>query len=120
MDDTKDIRRLPGNLSAIARVTDYDTAITLAKAWGGLMKSIPTPEKVKASSALAKVVGIDAARKIAAEFGPLRTYIPVHRDFGSRMLKESILDEHGSEAATALKLGCSGRYVRKVRAEHRC
>lgn len=96
-------------LADVARITDVATALKLAEAWGGTNRYIPS--RPTQDSPLARIVGLDAARKIGAAFGNEQLDIPLLR---SPSKKELILAAKGSSREIAVSLKCSERYARAV------
>lgn len=107
---TVTLSRLPPFLAEIARLTDIETAVKLAEAWSGTKRAIPARPTL--NSPIAAIVGLDAARKIGAEFGGIQWDIPRP---SAPSLKEAILASKEGTRAVATRLGCSERYVRTVR-----
>ena len=69
------MKHLPGVLARIAEAAGQQAALTLAREVGGTEISIPS--RPRARSPLAKMIGLDAARAIAAHVGHGRVLIPM-------------------------------------------
>jgi CRP-like cAMP-binding protein len=95
-------------LDAIAGVAGDGAAFALVEARGGRRVYIPH-ETAATDSELAKIVGLDAALRLAKRYGP-RRFTPARR---WRLMERVVqLDEHGlSRAAIAERLGCTERAV---------
>lgn len=64
---------LPGILARIAEVAGESAALRLAQAAGGTVMTF----SARPNSALARIVGAEAAKAIRAEFGPEKYTIPM-------------------------------------------
>ena len=105
-----DIRTWPRGLADIAKLIGPKLAVALGEAVGGVETYIPKHPTEQHS--LARVVGLDALKELAAEYGGQTIVIPrgVHRN----LKKAAILQTTGSRKKVALALGCTARYVQKV------
>ncbi|MGQ9370550.1 hypothetical protein [Azospirillum sp. A39] len=103
---------LPGILGELAATGHTGAALTLAKEWGGQRRYIPA--EPRPGMEIVALVGIDAARALAAICGSREIEVPRAAGLGS--LKRAILGEAGSANQVAQAVGCTRRYVLKVRA----
>ena len=107
---------LPGILADIARVAGNGAAVKLAQARGGTDMEIP--KNPGPGSQLAKIVGVEAARKITKEIGHGRLFIPmgVWRGQKARRRAAAELSDKGLSAPkVALATDMSARNVHRVR-----
>lgn len=102
---------LPGLLGALQRAGHGGAALRLALEWGGTKRYIAA--RPAETGALVAIVGLAAARFLAAHFGNTHQDIP--RAVGLGRVKREIHSHEGGTRATARALGCTERYVRKVR-----
>lgn len=105
-----DIRTWPRGLKDIALLIGAKKASDLGDAVGGVETYIPkhpTPDH-----SLAEVVGLEALKVLAREYGGQTLVIP--RGVHKNLKKAMILDAEGSRKQVALRLGCTARYVQKV------
>lgn len=113
---TDDLHGLPSVASAVASVLGRGAAMRLSEALGGQAVKVP---KRAPRSALAKRVGVDIARVLAAEYGGLTISIP---NLGGRSSAvRDYVKTHPRESANAVarELGVTERQVRRVRARLR-
>ncbi|MGE4529245.1 MAG: hypothetical protein AB7D00_12830 [Rhodospirillaceae bacterium] len=104
-------RTWPQGLAQIARIIGPRKAIVLAEALGGVETYIP--KAPGSDHPLARLVGHEAALALAAVYGGLTVVIP--RGVYRNLKKAAIMDAPpGSRRQTALALGVTQRYVRKV------
>ena len=82
----------------------------LAEAVGGVETYIP--KSPRSDHYLVGIVGPEALKKLAAEYGGQTIAIP--RGVYRGLKKAAIMDATGSRRQVALALGCSTRYVRKI------
>lgn len=104
---------LTGVMVKIRQVAGEEAAAKILQAYGGGRMCVPV--RAGKRSALTRLVGLDAARKIAAAIGCGAYEIQVART-AAPSLKMRILAASGSTIEVARRLGCSERYVRMVRA----
>ena len=70
---------LPGLLAQVARLTNVEVAVAIARAHGG--RRLYLPREPKRTHPLAKLVGLGAARIICAQWGGDRHDIPSAKPF---------------------------------------
>jgi hypothetical protein len=105
-------KMLPGLLGEMARRGFVKEAITLGKGWGGSKRYIPgNPE----GSKLASLIGTAAARFICHLYGGEQVDIPTLKSLTYQKL--NIIDHSGGTRRCAQDVGCTERWVRKVRSE---
>jgi len=95
---------VPSSLNQLIDAAGVDAALTLVAARRGTRFWIP---KKAEGSELAKIVGIDDARKIVEELANERIEIPVAKRILNRWLRE----RGASQEARANKIGVSRRTV---------
>jgi hypothetical protein len=111
---------LPAVLNAIQAAVGPAVMRQVVNAFGGTTIYIPAhpgPE-----SKLAKVVGLEAARKIAAALSHGQVLIPLGPNVAAKRIRAAIraqLEAGKSEGTTARTLGCHERTVRRERARMR-
>jgi hypothetical protein len=117
---------LPANELLPAVLNDIQSAVgplvmrQICKAFGGT--TIYIPENPRAGSKLARLVGLEAAQKIARKLSAGQVTIPLGPNASEAQIRRAIrakLEAGHSEAATALALGCHERTVRRERARMR-
>ena len=103
-------RTWPRGLRDIAKLIGPAKAVELGEAVGGVETYIP--KHPGPDHTLVRVVGLDALKALAKEYGGQTLVIPrgVHRN----LKKAAILSTTGSRKKVAQALGCTARYVRKV------
>lgn len=106
----EEIRTWPRGLADIAKLIGPKLAVELGEAVGGVETYIP--KHPTGDHSLARVVGLDALKVLAKEYGGQTVVIPrgAHRN----LKKAAILQAKGSRKKVALALGCTARYVQKV------
>lgn len=109
-------QNLPEVLQRIADCAGLGVALTLAKARGGVRITIP---KKVAGSALAEIVGLDAAEKIVKELGHGQCLVPcgpVAGERGRREVARRVLESKGTAAEAAIAADVSERTVWRLKA----
>ena len=106
---------LPGVLGALARAGHGGAALLLAEHWGGQKRYIPAT--IYIDCPLAALIGIDAARVVSAYYtkGGQGGDFDIPKGNLKPALKRDILGHPAPTRETARALGCTERYVRKVR-----
>ena len=112
----EDIRSWPVGLRRLAEVIGPAAAVRLAEAFGGT-EDIYIPIMANPSHSFTDIIGLDRLEALCAEFGGRKIEIP--RGTFRDLKKTRIMDADGTNRTVALTLGCSQRYVRKVRSEVR-
>lgn len=122
MTDNDDImRHLPTVLAVIARSAGLDAAVRIAQEWGGTKRYLPggrrgfLRETDHDRSALVRLVGVEAAAKIA-ETSLGGDYVDIPAMPSGLSKKLAILRHSGRTREVARAVGCTERYVRMVRA----
>lgn len=108
---------LPEVLQRIAQCAGEGTAMTLAKAYGGIRINIP---KTVAGSTLAKTVGLAAAEKIVKELGHGQCLIPMGPARGEAARREvarRVFRNDGTTVEAALAAGVSERTAWRIKAD---
>jgi hypothetical protein len=111
---------LPAVLNAIQAAVGPVVMRDVVNAFGGT--TIYIPARPGPESKLAKVVGLAAARKIAAALSHGQVLIPLGPNVAAKRVRAAIraqLEAGNSEAGTARALGCHERTVRRERARMR-
>lgn len=103
---------LPGILGELAQAGHLGAALTLAREWGGTRRYIPADPRP--GMELVALVGIEAAGVLAGLRGGEAVDVPRAVGLGSK--KSAVLRATGSQRDIARAVGCTDRYVRKVRA----
>lgn len=105
---------LPGILARIAEVAGESAALRLAQAAGGTVMTF----SARPNSALARIVGAEAAKAIRAEFGPEKYTIPmahVRGQKGRRAAAAQMLAAGATSNAAARACDIHERTARRVR-----
>lgn len=107
------VRSWPIGLHRLAEVIGPASTVRLAEVYGGIRIYVRATPTVK--DPIVQVIGIDKARLLAAEYGGRNLEIPrgAHKD----LKKARIIDATGPSRSVAQELGCTHRYVNKVRAD---
>lgn len=98
-------------LNEVAEVIGKQATCRLIDSLGGARWYVP--REASADHRLAKVIGLDAMKKLCAVYGGGEIDIPLNA--ARHSLKQKILVTEGSAREVALKLGCSTRHVLRVR-----
>ena len=92
-DDNK--HNLPSLLGEIAGATDLNSALVIARDWGGRQVYIPSPQKLGEEHELAKLIGYEMALKLCQYFSGggrgVSIQIP-HGMFGNQKLIQRNID----------------------------
>lgn len=113
---------LPGVLEDIAEAAGIDAALKLAEAFGGTELVIPAAHRVCADHQLAKIVGLDAARKICELWVRGTVLIPGGPANGrtkQQMLMRQRLLEGVSASLVAKEVGVHLRTVWRMKQDMR-
>ena len=103
---------LPGVLAEIAEVAGRETAIAIARAWGGRQVHVPVRlAETGIGRELAGAVGRDAAQAVMQRFAGESLYVPMAR----RAVVGHLSASGMSAAAIAAQLGVSIKTVRRYR-----
>lgn len=103
----------------IVEVVGLAAALRLAERFGGRRLYVPQPERLKAESPLAAVLGFDLAQKFAFEWRGMEIVVPRCVEYLRRARDRQIhLDAKSMSAAEiAAKHGMTERHVFRVLAE---
>lgn len=111
MGEVPDIRLFPGMLGMLAHAGFIDDAVKLAATWGGTSHYIPS--KPTENCEICKVISLKAALMLAEYYsGPHD--IPLLAGLGKKKLALLSVN-HLAPTDAARAVGCTARYVRKVR-----
>lgn len=113
---TEETRSWPVGLRRLADVIGPAAAVRLADAFGGIEK-VYIPKTANADHLFTDAIGLDRLERLCAEFGGQQIDIP--RGTFRDLKKAAIIDAAGSNRDVALRLRCTQRYVRIVRADLR-
>ncbi|WP_142851002.1 hypothetical protein, partial [Telmatospirillum sp. J64-1] len=101
----------PVGLQRLAEIVGAKAALQLADTIGGVRT--PIPKKMNSDHPLAKLIGREEFAKLVYVYGGDTIEIP--KGSFKRLLKAEILNAKGSTRSIALRVGCTQRYVKKLR-----
>lgn len=111
---TGDTRSWPVGLRRLAEIVGPAAAVNLAESFGGIER-VYIPKTARIDHPFVAVIGLDRMEALCQAFGGKHIDIPrgVYRD----LKKAQIIEADGSHRQVALRLGCTQRYVRRVRSD---
>lgn len=111
---TDDLRTWPIGLRRLAEIIGPAAAVRLAEIYGGT-DSNHVPKKARRDHPWVQVIGLDKMELLCKAIGPSKIDIP--RGTFRDLKKARIIGSDGSSREIALRIGCTERYVRMVRAD---
>lgn len=104
-------------LNEIVEACGHQAAIALTRAFGGRQLSVPNPDRINETHAIALCIGLTAARKLAKAKGGERLEIPSELNAVLELRNESVckaFDDGASIRSIGFDQGLSRKWVRNI------
>jgi hypothetical protein len=105
------------SFEALVQLLGQGDALVLCREFGG--QRVRIPKKVAQDHELAKRIGLQAAERMAEEFGGIALDVPLGRAVTSRRRAQVVATSPHSANEIARALGITQRHVRRIRAKIR-
>jgi Mor family transcriptional regulator len=91
-------------------------ALKLAEAFGGTAVYVPTPERLRENHPLVMVLGLEAAKKLAAEWPQHEVIVPICADYLRRIRNRQVRADRASLTAreAAQKYETTERHIFRI------
>jgi len=109
-----DEKSWPIGLQRLASIIGPKAALQIAESFGGVQDQY-IPKHARVDHPFAALIGLDRMELLCDALGGERIDIP--KGTYARLKKAEIIGQSGSARTVALRVGCSMRYVKKIRSD---
>ena len=104
------------SLPEIVDAIGLPAALELVRAFGGVRIYLPHPDNIAADNPVARVIGVEAARKLSALWPQERPYLPRAIDYLRRQRNQQLRQDYRTISASqvALKYQLTERQVYEI------